>query len=159
MTLEEKVKKYKLVVPEGTSNEVIKVLVAQAENAAKLQADIAKKDKAIQDAADLVKKQEEALKAKESELADRVTGYGEFKYSNKAYVITCPRARKLNGEVITAQNILDNTSLQKECITSGYGIVAPKSEWVAERQKLVNLAKLNRETEVKETIKIVDSGE
>lgn len=156
MTKEEKLKKFGIEVPEGTDAKVIDQLIKQAEQAEKLQADAKKKDQQLEEAKKLAKEQEQMLLSKEAELADKADGFGTFKIGTEEFVICNPQTRLIDGQqIVTYKDLLKSPSLQKQFVKAGYGMVAPKKEWVAERKRLSALAKGNRQVETPATVKII----
>lgn len=156
MTKDEKLKKFGIVVPEGTDAKVVDLLIKQAEDAEKLQAEGKNKDEQLKSAVELAKKQEEQLLAKEAELADKADGFGTFKVGTKEFVICNPQTRLPREQtIVTYKDLLNSPTLQKQFVESGYGMVAPKEKWVAERKRLSALAKGNRQVETPATVKII----
>lgn len=158
LTREQKIAKYKITIPEGTDQTVVDLLISKYEDAEKLQAENKSQSQELAEAKELAAQQEKELLSKENDLADRVGGFGTFKHASKEYVITSPRCRMLNGDVLTAQKILDSKTLQSKLVDMSSGVIALKSKWTAERTKLSKLAKRNREIAEKATMKIVDTG-
>lgn len=116
---------YKITVPEGTSDEVIKLLVDKHEEAI---AATTAKDKAIEEGAKELANLEEKLQAEQA--LPKSGEYGVFSVDKKKYKLTTgkmiiKRADADQAEEITAADFLKDKDLQALSIKEKWGIVEP----------------------------------